>query len=94
MERGYITAIAKSDIFNAYGCYADDVYKGTDSKMRTTKMPYRGWPYVMDDGVSILFEWLNDHQELDTLGLTLIFDIVYRITGCHNNLDPVQSCTN
>lgn len=85
MERGYVTAIAKSSIFNAYGCYQDEIYTGTDSeKCQQPKCPTAGWPYVMDDGMSLLFDWINEHPELDTGGLTVVFDMVYKISSCFN----------
>ena len=90
MERGYITAIAKSDLFGAYGCYSDDIYKGSDNaKCQQQKCPTAGWPYVMDDGISIKFDFLENQEEIQT-GLTLIFDVVYRITTCTNNLRSTE----
>lgn len=85
MQRGYITAVAKSDVFKAYGCYVDEVYRSDTAKCDLhQKCPTAGWPYVMDDGISFLFTFLDNHPELQTVGYTLVFDIVYRITGCHN----------
>ena len=87
MQFGYITAIAKTDLYKTYGCYHEDVYFGTDTKKcEVDRCPTQSWPHEMDDGLSFLLEWAKLHPIYMDKDSPLVVDMVYRITHCDNNL--------
>ena len=92
MQLGYITALAKSNMFNSYGCYLDGVYYGSDIlKCEQNPMcPTAWWPHIMDDGISFTTEWIKTHPEYTNVEETLVVDMIYRITACTHNLRTIK----
>jgi len=92
MQTGFITALAKSNMYNSYGCYLDGVYYGSDIlKCEQNPMcPTAWWPHVMDDGISFTTEWIKTHPEYTSVEETLVVDMVYRITACTHTLRNVK----
>jgi hypothetical protein len=94
MEVGHISAIAKSSVLNTYGCYLDGVYYGTDAlRCEQDKCPTSWFRHAMDDGLSFTWDWVTDHDEFLAGANTLVFDIVYRLTGCFDHLRSAETET-
>ena len=88
MQIGFVTALAKSNMYNSYGCYLDGVYYGSDIlKCEQNPMcPTAWWPHAMDDGITFTTEWIKTHPEYTSVEETIVVDMVYRITPCTHNL--------